>query len=60
MAYKELSTYFSKDQRRRSTVLFNLETKQFHVTVTSDSGTSFNSVYDTEEDAEQFAEDWVL
>lgn len=60
MAYKELTTYFSDDQKRRSTVLFNLETKQFHVTVISDSGTSFTSVYDKEEDADQFAEDWVL
>ena len=60
MAYKEISGYFSDDQKRRSTVMYNLETKKFHVSVVSDSGTSFTSVYDTEEDAEQFAEDWVL
>jgi|688.fasta_scaffold1414989_2 hypothetical protein len=60
MAYKELSAYFSEDNKRRSTLMINLETKKFHVSVVNESGTSFTSVFDTEVDAEQFAEDWVM
>lgn len=60
VAYKELSGYYSEDCKRRSTVSKNLETGKFHVSVVNDSGTSFTSVYDTEDTAEQFAEDWVM
>jgi hypothetical protein len=58
--YKELSEYISEDGKRRSTVLKNTETKQFVVRATSDSGSVYTATYDSEEDAEQFAEDWVM
>lgn len=60
MAYKELSVYQTEDAKRRSTVLKNLTTGKYHVSVVNDSGTSFTSVFDNEESAEQFAEDWVM
>jgi hypothetical protein len=59
-AYKQLSEYFSEDGKRRSSVLKNLDSLKYHVTTISDSGTAFTCVFDIEEDAEQFAEDWVM
>lgn len=59
MSYKLLAEYFSDDQKRRSTVSQDLTTRQFRVAVVSDSGSAFSSMYETEEAAEEFAEDWV-
>ena len=58
--YKELSEYISEDGTHRSTVLKNTETKQFVVRAVSDSGSVYTATYDSEEEAEQFAEDWVM
>jgi hypothetical protein len=60
MAYKELSVYFSTDEKRRSTVMMNIDTRKYHVSAVNESGTAFTSVFDTLEAAEQFAEDWVM
>lgn len=59
-AYKQLSEYFSEDGKRRSSVLRNLETGKYHVTAISDSGSAFTTIFDVEDDAEQYAEDWVI
>jgi hypothetical protein len=59
MSYKLLSEYFSDDQKRRSTVSQDLTTRQFRVAVISDTGTAFSSMFETEDQAEQFAEEWV-
>lgn len=59
MSYKLLSEYFSDDQKRRSTVSQDLTSRQFRVAVISDTGTAFSSMFETEDQAEQFAEEWV-
>jgi len=59
MSYKLLSEYFSDDQKRRSTVSQDLTTRQFRVAVISDTGTAFSTMFETEDDAEVFAEEWV-
>ena len=59
MSYKLLSEYFSDDQKRRSTVSQDLTTRQFRVAVISDTGSAFSSMFETEDAAEEFAEQWV-
>lgn len=60
MAIQELSKFYSDDGRRTATIMRLLDSKQFQVSVTSDSGSSFNCRFETLLDAENFAEDWVL
>lgn len=60
MAIQELSTFYSDDGKRTAKVIRLLETKIFQVSVTNDSGSSFNCRFETLLDAENFAEDWVL
>ena len=59
MSYKLLSEYYSDDQKRRATVSQDLTTRQFRVAVVSDSGSAFSSMFETEDAAEEFAEQWV-
>jgi hypothetical protein len=59
MSYKLLSEYSSDDEKRRATVSKDLTTKKYRVAVVSEMGTSFSSMFDDEDSAEQFAEDWV-
>lgn len=56
---KLLSEYYSDDMKRRSTVTMQLETKKFRVTTVSETGTAFTTMFDDEDTAEQFAEEWV-
>lgn len=57
---KKLSEYYN-DSGREATVYKNLEEDHFYlVSVKNDSGTSFVSNFDTVDDAEDFAESWVL
>ena len=59
MSYKLLSEFYSDDQKRRATVSQDLTTRQFRVAVVSDSGSAFSSMFETEDAAEEFAEQWV-
>lgn len=58
-AYKELSVFYSEDKTRTATIRLELETREYTVSVTNESGHAFVARYPTEDDAEQFAEDWV-
>ena len=59
MSYKLLSEYYSDDQKRRATVSQDLTTRQFRVAVISDTGSAFSSMFEVEDAAEEFAEQWV-
>ena len=59
MSYKLLSEFYSDDQKRRATVSQDLTTRQFRVAVISDTGSAFSSMFETEDAAEEFAEQWV-
>lgn len=58
-ALKLISEYYSDDMKRRAIVSMELTTKKFRVAAVSDPGTAFTTMFDDEDDAEQFAEDWV-
>ena len=58
-AIKLLSEYFSEDSKRRSAVSMELATKKFRVTTVSETGTAFTTMFTMEDEAEEFAEDWV-
>lgn len=58
-ALKLLSEYYSEDMKRRATVTMELTTKKFRVAVVSETGSAFSTMFDDEDSAEQFAEDWV-
>jgi hypothetical protein len=59
MATKELSKYYSDDENRIATILYDLDEQLFRVSVKSDTGSSFVALFGTESDAEIFAEEWV-
>lgn len=58
-AYKELSEFYSEDKTRTATIRLILDSRDFSVSVTNESGHAFVAKFPTEEDAEQFAEEWV-
>lgn len=58
-SYKQVSEYYSEDKKRTASIRVELGTKRYVVTVVNDSGSAFTSSFETEEDAEQFAENWV-
>lgn len=58
-AIKLLSEYFSDDNKRRATVSQDLTSKKIRVTAVSETGSAFTTMFDSEDDAEIFAEDWV-
>jgi hypothetical protein len=60
MAFKELSVYFSVDEKRRSTVSVDLTTGKYRVSTMIDTGSSFVCEFDTVESAEYYAENWVM
>jgi hypothetical protein len=60
MSFKELSNYYNDDKTRTATVRKEIGTNRFVVSVMNESGHSFSASYETEDDAEAFAEDWVL
>ena len=54
-----ISEYFSDDMTRRATVTMELATKRFRVTTVSKTGYASSSMFDVEDEAEEFAEEWV-
>lgn len=59
-AYKQLSEYYSDDMSKRASIIKELGTNKFVVKMINDSGSAFSASFDTEEDAEAFAEEWVV
>jgi hypothetical protein len=59
-AYKELSEYFSDDNSKRASVVKELGTNKYIVKLINDSGSAFSALFETEEDAEAYAESWVV
>ncbi len=59
-AYKQLSEYFSEDTKKRASIVKELGTKRYIVQLINDSGSAFSASFDTEEEAEAYAEDWVV
>jgi len=57
--YKELSEYFSDTSNKRASVVKELGTNNYIVRAINDSGSVFSTTFNTEDDAEQFAEEWV-
>jgi hypothetical protein len=60
MAIKEMSVFYSDNEKRKAVINKNLESGMFHVVVYNDMGSTFSTVFEREEDAEQYAEDWVM
>lgn len=58
--YKHLSEYFSEDQKRTASVVKELGTNRYVVRLMSDTGSAFSASFESEEDAEAYAEDWVV
>lgn len=58
-SYKLLSEYYSDDRKRRASVAKDLTNGEFRVTVVSDAGSAFTSIFTDEDSAEIFAEQWV-
>lgn len=58
-AYKEISEYFSDDNLKTASIVKELGTGHYIVRLKNDAGSIFSTSFDTEEDAEQYAEDWV-
>ena len=59
-AYKQLSEYFSEDGRKTASVVKELGTNRYVVRLMSDTGSAFSASFETEDDAEQYAEEWVV
>mgnify|MGYP000547111774 CR=1 FL=1 len=57
--YKQLSEYFSDDDTRKADIVKELGTNRYIVRVINDAGSAFSASFETEEDAEGYAEEWV-
>lgn len=55
-----LSSYISDDEKRKATVFREQIDGKYYVSMTNDFGTSFRADFLSEEDAEIFAEDWIM
>ena len=55
-----LSSYTSDDEKRKATVFRDQNDGKYYVSMTNEFGTSFGANFPTEEDAEIYAEDWVM
>lgn len=57
---QNLSSYTSEDGTRKATVVRVLGTNNYIVKLTSDTGSTYSANFNSEESAEQYAEDYVL
>jgi len=55
-----LSSYISNDEKRKATVFREQIDGKYYVSMTNEFGTSFRADFLTEEDAEVYAENWVM
>lgn len=58
-SYKELSEFYSDDSAKTATIVKELGTNKYIVRLMSDTGSAFSASFNTEEDAEAYAEEWV-
>jgi hypothetical protein len=58
-SYKDISEFYSDDNKRRASIVKELGTKNFIVRVINDSGSVFSTTFSEEDDAEAYAEAWV-
>ena len=56
---KLLSTYFSDDEKKKADV-FRVKEREYRVVLRDDTGTTYSVTFEAEEDAENYAESWVL
>lgn len=57
----EMSFYLSDESsKKRATVYKNLKDNTYHVSLVNDTGNSFVAIFDKQENADIYAEDWVL
>lgn len=59
-AIKLVSEYIGEENNRSASVYRDLETKEYKVSVRNESGSYFSATFETVDDAEDYAEDWVL
>lgn len=59
-AYKQLSEYFSDDRLKTSSVVKELGTNHYIVRFKNEAGSYFSASFQSEDDAEKAAEDWVV
>lgn len=59
-AYKQLSEFYSDDKKKRASIIKELGTGHYIVKLINDSGSAFSASFETEDDAEAYAESWVL
>jgi hypothetical protein len=58
-AYKNISEFYSDDEKRTASVIKELGTNRYRVSVKSDSGSTFSALFEDEDSAEEYAEAWV-
>lgn len=59
-AYKELSEFYSEDKTRTASIIRELGTNHYIVRVKNEAGSTFTASFENEENAEGFAEEWVV
>jgi len=59
-AIKIISEYIGEDENRTATVYKDLEVNDYKVTVKNEAGSSFLATFDNIDEAEDYAESWVL
>lgn len=60
MALKELTVFLSEDTKKSATVYRDTITLEFKVIIKNDSGSTFSATFDSEDTANDFAEDYVI
>ena len=60
MSIKIISNYVSDTESRSAMVYKVLESGEIKVSVTNESGSTFSSLFDSIDLAEDYAEDWVM
>jgi len=59
-AIKLVSEYIGEENNRSASVYKDLETKEYKVSIRNEAGTYFTATFDVIDDAEDYAENWVL
>lgn len=55
-----LSVFMSDDEKKKATVFKETIDGKYYVSMINETGTSFRADFKTEQDAEVFAENWVM
>jgi hypothetical protein len=57
---KLVSEYIGEETNRSASVYKDLETKEYKVSIRNESGTYFTATFETLDDSEDYAENWVM